>query len=315
MMFDILTIGELLIDLTQTGVSDAGIPVYTSFPGGAPANVAVAASRLGAKTAFIGKVGSDAFGRLLVDTVRSNGVNTDAVIMTDQANTTLAVVSLQPGGERSFAFYRRGFADTLLTQDEVSDAMLRGSRIVHFGSVSLTDEPSRSATLGAVRRAKSYGATVTYDPNYRESLWSDREEAIAMMKRPLSAVDILKISDEELPLLADTDDPERGTALLAQTCGIPLILLTMGAEGAYYRMGDITGVSPGVKVKVADTNGAGDTFFGAFLSGMARLNKYKPAELSGTELADLVAFANKAASVTASRSGAIPAMPTLNEVI
>lgn len=314
-MFDILTIGEMLIDLTQTGVSDQGIPVYTAFPGGAPANVAVAAAKLGAKTSFIGKVGNDAFGKLLVDTVKQNGVNADNMIITDKANTTLAVVSLQESGERDFAFYRKGFADTLLSESEISDDTLKNTHILHFGSVSMTEDPSRTATFNAALRAKNRGATVTYDPNYRASLWDDLDDALTQMKMPLSIVDILKISDEELPLLADTDDPEKGTAYLADTYGIPLILLTLGAKGAYYRFGDHTGLCEGVKVKVADTNGAGDTFFGAFLSGMARLGKYKPFELSEQEVRELVIFANKAASITTSRSGAIPAMPTLSEVM
>lgn len=313
-MFDILTIGEMLIDLTQTGVSDAGIPLYTAFPGGAPANVAVAGAKLGVKTAFIGKVGDDAFGRLLVDTVKQNGVNADGMIVTDKANTTLAVVSLNESGERSFAFYRKGFADTLLNKDEISESVLKSTRVLHFGSVSLTDEPSRSATLYAAERAKAFGATITYDPNFRESLWQYKEEAIEMMKRPLPLVDILKISDEELPLLTGTDDPAAGTKMLYDTYGISLILLTLGAKGAYYRSGEVTGMCDGVRVKVADTNGAGDTFFGAFLSAMARLGKYDPADLNADELDELVSFANKAASITTSRSGAIPAMPTLGEV-
>ena len=166
-MFDIITVGEMLIDLTQTGVSAQEIPQYTAFPGGAPANVAVAAAKLGAKTAFIGKVGNDAFGRLLLDTVRQNGVNADGMVVSDAANTTLAVVSLQESGERSFAFYRKGFADTLLSEDEIDDSLLQSTHVLHFGSVSLTDEPSRAATLSAAKRAKSFGATVTYDPNYR----------------------------------------------------------------------------------------------------------------------------------------------------
>lgn len=314
-MIDILAVGEMLIDLTQTGVSDAGIPIYTSFPGGAPANVAVAAAKLGAATAFIGKVGNDAFGRLLVDTVRQNGVGSDGMIVTDDANTTLAVVSLAESGERDFAFYRKGFADTQLREDEISDEQLQSTRFLHFGSVSLTEEPSRSATLSAARRAKEYRATISYDPNFRESLWRYREEAIEMMKRPLPMVDILKISDEELPLLTGTDDPDLGTKMLYDTYGISLILLTLGAKGAYYRYGECTGLCEGVKVKVADTNGAGDTFLGAFLSGMVRLKKYKPSQLTEEEIKELTAFANKAASITTSRSGAIPAMPTLDEVI
>ena len=314
-MFDILTLGEMLIDLTQTGVSDLGIPVYTAFPGGAPANVAVAAAKLGANTAFIGKVGNDAFGKLLVDTVKNNGVNADGMIVTDTANTTLAVVSLQENGERDFAFYRKGFADTQLSESEISDDTLKNTRILHFGSVSMTENPSRTATFNSALRAKNLGATITYDPNYRASLWDSLGDALLQMKTPLSFVDILKISDEELPLIADTDDPERGTKLLSDLYGIPLILLTLGAKGAYYRFGDCTGLCEGVKVKVADTNGAGDTFFGAFLSGMARLGKYKPSELTEDEIHELVTFANKAASITTSRSGAIPAMPTLDEVM
>ena len=314
-MFDILTIGEMLIDLTQTGVSDQGIPVYTAFPGGAPANVAVAAAKLGASTAFIGKVGDDAFGKLLVDTVKNNGVNADGMIVTDTANTTLAVVSLQQSGERDFAFYRKGFADTQLSESEISDDTLKNTHILHFGSVSMTEDPSRTATFNSALRAKNMGATITYDPNYRASLWDSVDDALVQMKMPLSIVDILKISDEELPLIADTDDPEEGTKLLSERYGIPLILLTLGAKGAYYRFGDCTGLCEGVKVKVADTNGAGDSFFGAFLSGMARLGKYKPSELSEDEIRELVIFANKAASITTSRSGAIPAMPTLDEVM
>ena len=314
-MFDILTIGELLIDLTQTGLSDQSTPVYTALPGGAPANVAVAAAKLGASTAFIGKVGDDAFGKLLVDTVKNNGVNADGMIVTDTANTTLAVVSLQQSGERDFAFYRKGFADTQLSESEISDDTLKNTHILHFGSVSMTEDPSRTATFNSALRAKNMGATITYDPNYRASLWDSLDDALVQMKMPLSIVDILKISDEELPLIADTDDPEEGTKLLSERYGIPLILLTLGAKGAYYRFGDCTGLCEGVKVKVADTNGAGDTFFGAFLSGMARLGKYKPSELSEDEIRELVIFANKAASITTSRSGAIPAMPTLDEVM
>ena len=313
-MLDILTIGEMLIDLTQTGVSAQGIPVYTAFPGGAPANVAVAAAKLGAKTGFIGKVGNDAFGRLLADTLAQNGVDTGGLRMSREANTTLAVVSLQESGERDFAFYRKGFADTLLSAGDISDEQLRNTRVLHFGSVSLTDEPARSATLSAAQRAKDFGACVSYDPNYRASLWSHPTLATEMMKQPLGMVDILKISDEELPLLTGTDDYEKGTEILAQAYGITLILLTLGAKGAYYRFVEATGTCAGVRVKVADTNGAGDTFLGAFLSGMARLGKYHPEELCEDEIQRLVALANRAASLTASRSGAIPAMPTAEEV-
>ena len=313
-MTDITTIGEILIDLTQTGVSEQGIPVYTAFPGGAPANVAVAAARLGAETAFIGKVGNDAFGKLLIDTVKQNGVNADGMIVTDAANTTLAVVSLEPSGERDFAFYRKGFADTLLSESEISDNQLKNTHFLHFGSVSLTDEPSRTATLNTAKKAKKLGAVITYDPNYRASLWSTLKDALYYMSAPLSFVDILKISDEELVLLTGVDDAEQGTAMLFERYNIPLILVTLGADGAYFRCGSNTGLVEGFKVKVADTNGAGDTFFGAFLSGMCKLQKYRPSELTEKDVYKLVLYANKAASVTTSRHGAIPAMPTADEV-
>ena len=237
------------------------------------------------------------------------------MVVSDKANTTLAVVSLQENGERSFAFYRKGFADTQLNEEEISSELLNNTHFLHFGSVSLTEDPSRSATFNSALRAKNTGATITYDPNYRASLWDSVDDALYQMKKPLSIVDILKISDEELPLLTGTDDPEAGTKKLHEDYGIPLILLTLGAKGAYYRFGECTGLCEGVKVKVADTNGAGDTFFGAFLSGMVRLKKYKPSDLTEEEIKELTAFANKAASITASRSGAIPAMPTLDEVI
>lgn len=314
-MTDITAIGEILIDLTQTGVSDAGIPVYTAFPGGAPANVAVAAARLGAKTAFIGKVGNDAFGKLLVDTVSKNGVDASGMIVSDTSNTTLAVVSVEESGERDFAFYRKGFADTLLDEKEISVKQLRNTRFLHFGSVSLTDEPSRSATLNTARKAKELGAVITYDPNYRASLWGTLKDALYYMSAPLPFVDILKISDEELVLLTGVEDAGQGTAILYERYGTPLILVTLGADGAYFRLKNNTGLVKGFKVKVADTNGAGDTFFGAFLSCMCRQNKFKPSELSEKEVYRMVLFANKAASITTSRSGAIPAMPTLDEVV
>lgn len=313
-MTDITAIGEILIDLTQTGTSGACLPVYTAFPGGAPANVAVAAARLGAKTAFIGKVGNDAWGKLLVDTMRQNGVKADGMVVSDDANTTLAVVSVAPGGERDFAFYRKGFADTLLRENEISAVQLKSTHFLHFGSVSLTDEPSRTATLHAAAKAKGYGAVITYDPNYRASLWRTLKDALHHMSAPLSIVDILKISDEELELLTGVTDAEQGTAILRERYGIPLILVTLGAAGAYFRHHDNTAMLKGFQVKVADTNGAGDTFFGAFLSGMCRLGKYRPDDLTDNEIYRLVMFANKAASITTSRSGAIPAMPTLDEV-
>ena len=312
-MKDIVTIGEILIDLTNSGTEN-GIPVYKANPGGAPANVAVAAARLGAKTAFIGKVGNDFYGDFLKKTLEDNGVDACGMLTDETARTTLAVVSVAASGERSFSFYRRNCADTLLDSGEIDPELLQKTHFLHFGSVSLTDEPSRSATVYAAREAKKAGATVTYDPNYRDKLWNSEAEAVEQMKSVLDMVDILKISDEELPLLTGTTDPGEGTKQLYETYGIPLILLTLGPDGAYYRRGEETGKAEGFNVKVADTNGAGDTFFGAFLSQMAALGIYRPQELSTRQLFDSVRTANLAASITTSRHGAIPAMPDKSEL-
>ena len=312
-MKDIVTIGEILIDLTYSG-REKGVPVYVANPGGAPANVAVAAARLGADSAFIGKVGNDYYGGFLRETLTENMVDVSGMLTDASAPTTLAVVSLTDSGERSFSFYRRNCADTLLSSGEISLDLLRDTRFLHFGSVSLTDDPARSVTLFAAQKAKELGATVTYDPNYRANLWNSEEEAVERMKSVLGFVDILKISDEELPLLTGTDDPEAGTRQLFDEYGISPILLALGPDGADYRRGDETGKAEGFKVKVADTNGAGDTFFGAFLSRMAALGIYKPGELSSEQLFESVRTANLAASLTTSRHGAIPAMPDLKEL-
>ncbi len=312
-MKDLVTIGEILIDLTYSG-RDKGVPVYTANPGGAPANVAVAAARLGADAAFIGKVGRDYYGDFLRATLTENGVDISGMLVDNDAPTTLAVVSVSETGERSFSFYRRNCADTLLSSEEISTELLGNSRFLHFGSVSLTDDPARTATLFAAQKAKELGAVVTYDPNYRANLWNSEEEAVERMKSVLGFVDILKISDEELPLLTGTDDPVEGTRQLSDTYGISLILLTLGPDGAFYRRGEETGKAEGFKVKVADTNGAGDTFFGSFLSRMIALGIYRPEQLTSEQLYESVRTANLAASLTTSRHGAIPAMPDLKEL-
>ena len=311
-MLDITAVGEILIDLTQSGVNEQGIPRFDANPGGAPANLAVAASRLGAATAFIGKVGKDSFGDSLRDCLTENGVDVTGMVVDPVQHTTLAVVSLDPSGERHFSFYRDPSADVNLKGSEISSEQLKNTRFLHFGSVSLTAEPARSATLHAARTAKELGAIISYDPNYRASLWSDEKTAVERMLEPLPLVDVLKVSDEELPLLTGTDDLEAGTAQLAEK-GISLILVTLGPKGAFYRFRGQTGLVPGVPCKVGDTNGAGDTFFGAALSQLAKLDSLDA--LTVPELERIVALANKAASITTSRHGAIPAMPTLEEVL
>ena len=309
-MTEITTIGEVLIDLTQTGVNGQNVPVFAANPGGAPANVAVATARLGASAAFIGKVGRDGFGAYLTGVLTENGVDASGV-RADETPTTMAVVTVAASGERSFRFVRG--ADSALTPEEVDTRLVEGTKVLHFGSVSLTAAPARSATLFAARHAREHGVLVSYDPNYREALWGSQEEAVEWMRTPLPLVDVLKLSDEELPLLTGTDDPEEGSRRLADQ-GVSLVLLTLGAGGAFYRWQGRTGQVPGVATTVADTNGAGDTFLGAVLSRLVRRGE-KPLEgLTAPELEEILAFANRAASKTCSRSGAIPAMPTLAEL-
>ena len=310
-MIDITAVGEILIDLTQCGKNELGIPVFAANPGGAPANLAVAAARLGASTAFIGKVGTDSYGTFLRNTLIENNVDVSGMITDPVSRTTLAVVALDKTGERTFSFYRDPSADVNLRADEISVEQLKNSKFLHFGSVSLTTDPARSATLYAAETAKKHGAIISYDPNYRASLWSDEATAVERMLEPLTMVDVLKFSDEELPLLTGTTDLEKGSQILADK-GIAMVLVTLGANGSFYRFKGCTGHVPGVKVKVGDTNGAGDTFFGAALSQLAKFGSLEAVTVA--DLEQIVAVANKAAALTTSRHGAIPAMPTREEV-
>ncbi|WP_297211558.1 carbohydrate kinase family protein [uncultured Flavonifractor sp.] len=315
-MPEIVTMGEALIDLTQTAEDAAHIRRYAAFPGGAPANVAVAAARLGAGTGFIGKVGLDAFGTSICQTLTDNQVDVSGLYRTGRELTTLAVVSVDAAGERSFAFYRNPGADTQITLEEAVQALQAyGTRPVflHFGSVSLTAEPARSATLGVASQAREMGILLSYDPNYRASLWPDQETAVARMKEPLSLCHVLKLAEEELELLTGIRDLDAGSQVLWESYRIPLIVITMGAGGSFYRLGTRTGQVASRPVQVADTNGAGDTFLGALLSRLALaggLDGLTPESLEAG-----LAFANRAAALTCTRPGAIPAMPTLAEVM
>ena len=309
-MFDVIAVGEILIDLTQTGVNSQGIPTFAANPGGAPANVAVAAARLGAKTAMIGKVGQDSFGGYLRKVLQENGVD-DSGLRTDGALTTMAIVSVSPEGEREFRFARG--ADCMLRPEEVDSSLLERGKVVHFGSVSLTSGSARNATIFAARHAHHAGILVSYDPNYRADLWKSQEEAVRWMALPLPVVDIIKLSWEELPLLTGTSDLEQGSQRLAER-GISLVIVTLGSEGAFCRWQGGTVRVPGVAVTVADTNGAGDTFLGAVLSRLCRRGAHPLDGLTMDELEEILSWANRAAAITCSRSGAIPAMPTAEEL-
>ena len=306
----ITTIGEILIDMTQTGTDANGNAIFAAIPGGAPANLAVCARKLGAETAFIGCVGSDPFGAILKNTLLHYGVDASALQTTDNADTTLAVVTVDPHGERSFAFCRKPGADTQIDRAKALEAASR-AEILHFGSVSLAAVACRDTIVSAVKRAKENGALITYDPNYRASLWSGEAEAIEVMRSVLPLCDIVKISEEETLLLSGYEAPEKAAEALIEH-GVKLVIVTLGANGAYWRYGRDSGTVPGFKVKVADTNGAGDTFFGAFVSRIAKhggLNGLTPERIER-----YVRYANRAASITASRPGAIPAMPTEDEL-
>lgn len=279
-------------------------------PGGAPANVAVAAARLGAQTAFCGKVGRDGFGSYLSQVLQENGVNVSG-LHTSKTPTTMAVVTLSQEGERSFRFVRG--ADVELCPEEIDIRSLANTKVLHFGSVSLTAGAARSATIFAARQARQQGVLVSYDPNYRASLWESEEDTVEWMRNPLPLVDLIKLSEEELPLLTGTADPEAASRYLEEL-GIQLVLITMGEKGAFYRWQGKTGVVPGVATTVADTNGAGDTFLGAALSRLTARGDRPLENLTAEELEKVLAFANRAASITCSRSGAIPAMPTLDEL-
>ena len=326
-MADILTLGELLMDMTQNGTDENGNGMFTAFPGGAPANVAVAAARLGAETGLIGKVGNDAFGRILAETLKKEGVDISGLFTCNEQPTTMALVSVDENGEREFAFYRNPGADTQLTADEAISAIagshIRGNEdllggqaklpaILHIGSLSMTTMPAREACESAVHYAKDRGVLISYDPNYRAALWDSEERAVEMMKSLLPLADILKVSDEEMLLLTGTEDFEEGSRILSDQ-GPALVLVTLGAKGVFVRMGSYSGTVPGFSVRVADTNGAGDTFFGAVLCQISKREGLLDG-LGEDELRKIGTYANKAASLTCSRRGAMPAMPYADEI-
>ena len=311
--FDIVALGELLVDFTPHGSSQAGMRLFEQNPGGAPANVLACAARLGLRTAFLGKVGADMHGDFLRETLAKQAINTSGLISDPDAFTTLAFVALSETGERSFSFARKPGADTLLCLHEVDVAAIRSSRMFHFGSLSLTDSPAREATLHALQTAKDAGVTICYDPNYRPPLWRDRETAIAQMRSVLPFVDAIKISDEETALLTGCDEPEQAAKELLRQ-GVSVVAVTLGAKGALVATADGMGTVPVFDTKRVDTTGAGDAFWGGFLYCLAQSGVQ---ELCGLTLAQVLAFArfaNAVASLCVEKRGAIPAMPTLGAV-
>ncbi|MDO5111535.1 MAG: carbohydrate kinase [Clostridia bacterium] len=312
MRYDIVAMGELLIDFTEAGFSPAKQRLFEQNPGGAVANVACGAARLGLHTAFIGKVGNDMHGRYLRDVLQQANVNTDGLLLSDEVFTTLAFVSLSPTGEREFSFARKPGADTCLYAEELLDAQLTNCAIFHVGSLSMTDEPVRSATLYAVQRAKAAGAVISYDPNYRAPLWKSVEEAKTQMRALLPYADLVKLSDEETELLTDETQPEAALDRLL-AAGAKCAVVTLGKRGAMLGFGGARTHFPTIPgLTVMDTTGAGDAFWSAFLSRVVKGGLLSG--LSEESAARYVRFANAAAGYCVGRRGAIPSMPTEAEV-
>lgn len=312
-MFDVTALGELLIDFTPGGQNAAGDLLFARKPGGAPANVLAANSKLGGSTAFIGKVGQDAFGAFLRQSLQAVKIDTRGLVSDPAFPTTLAFVQLDEQGDRSFSFYRNPGADVMLKSTDFTPEEVTDCRIFHFGSVSLTEEPARSATLRAAGMAKEAGCIVSYDPNYRPPLWNDAQTAVSHMAQGLSLADIVKVSEEEMEMLTGETSLKEGSRRLAHA-GASLVLVTLGAKGAFFRSGEKCALVPTYDVKTVDTNGAGDAFLGAVHYCLRGKTLAEIRQLSQNELEDLVLFANAAGSLTTTRGGAIPAMPSLEEV-
>ncbi len=311
--YDIVALGEILIDYTPMKNSENGMKVFEQNAGGAPANVLASSTKFGAKTAFIGKIGTDMQGEFLRQTLIDANIETKGLISDKDYFTTLAFVTLSENGERSFAFSRKHSADINLSKEEVDISLIEDAKIFHFGSLSLTHNKNREATLFAIEKAKKTGALISYDPNYRALLWENEEVASEIMKSVIEQVDILKISDEETVLMTGEKTPENAMKYLLSK-GVPVVAITLGENGTL--IGNSKGFShvKGFKAdKVVDTTGAGDTFWGSVLFKIVD-SKKNLNEISLEELEKFAEFANAAASLCVTKRGAISSMPTMQEV-
>ncbi len=309
--YDVVAMGEMLIDFTMNGQSTQGNNLFEACPGGAPCNVLAMLSKLGRKTGFIGKVGNDQFGHLLKETIEEIGIDSSGLVMDDKIHTTLAFVHTFPDGDREFSFYRQPGADMMLKEEEVDFGLIQNARLFHFGTLSMTDEPARSATWKALEVARKAGCLISFDPNLREPLWSSMDLAKEMMEYGMKYCDILKISDNEIQFISGQEDYEKGIRYLQDTYHIPLILLTLGKDGsrAYYK--DMVVERGGFKLDTIETTGAGDTFCGSTLSGILERD-FK--NLTQKDLEEILTFANAAAALITTKKGAIRSMPEKEEV-
>ena len=310
--FDVVTLGELLIDFTDNGMSAQGNTMFEANPGGAPCNVLAMLNKLGHPTAFIGKVGKDIFGLKLKSVLEEVGIDTSNLIVDEDARTTLAFVQTFEDGDRDFSFYRNPGADMLLTADEVDGELVKSARLFHFGTLSMTHEGVREATKKAIRLAKENGAIVSFDPNLRPPLWKSLDDAKEQAAYGFTQCDVLKISDNEIQWFTGEEDYDKGIEKLRQEYDIPLILLSMGKDGsrAYYK--DLRVEIPSfIQKETIETTGAGDTFGGCCLHYVL---EYGLDGLNEERLKEMLTFANAAASIITTRKGALRVMPEVEEV-
>lgn len=311
--YDVTALGELLVDFTENGMSEQGNPLLEANPGGAPCNVLSMLQNLGKRTAFIGKVGADAFGQMLIQTVKERGIDTENLVTDEEVHTTLAFVHTAEDGDRSFSFYRNPGADMMLKWDEVKQEILADTKIFHFGTLSMTDEGIEAVTKKAVQKAKEMGAIISFDPNLRPPLWSNLEDAKSRMWYGISQCDILKISDDEIEFLTGTDDIDKGVRIIMEHSHPSLICATMGKHGskAYYNGKTVFG-EPFLREDTIETTGAGDTFMACVINSVLENGIDS---LTDKDLQDMLEFANAASSIITTRKGALKVMPKKNEII
>ena len=310
--YDVVALGELLIDFTMNGQSEQGNNLMEANPGGAPCNVLAMLNKLGKKTAFIGKVGRDQFGTMLKTVVEESGTDVTNLMMDDEVHTTLAFVHTFPDGDREFSFYRNPGADMMLKKEEVDPEIIKAAKIFHFGTLSSTHPEVREATRYAIDVAKENGLLVSFDPNLREPLWDSLEDARKEIEYGLGKCDILKISDNEMEFMTGTDDYNKGVEMLRESYDIPLIFVTLGKEGsrAYYK-DMIVEVAPFIRKDTIETTGAGDTFEACALNYVL---EHGLENLTEENLKELLRFANAGASIITSRKGALKVMPEKEEI-
>ena len=310
--YDVTALGELLIDFTENGVSGQGNPLFEANPGGAPCNVLAMLTKLGHKTAFIGKVGDDFFGKQLKEAIEEVGIDSTGLCMDKEIHTTLAMVHTYPDGDRDFSFYRNPGADMMLKESEVKEELIKESKLFHLGTLSMTHEDVRRATKKAIQIAEDAGNIISFDPNLREPLWNSLDEAKEQILYGLSHCHILKISDNEIQWLTGQEDYTDGVKWILERYQIPLILVSMGKEGsrAYYG-GKMVEVKPFIQKNTIETTGAGDTFCGCVLHYIC---EHGLDNLTEENLFEMLQFANAAASIITTRKGALRVMPEEKEI-